>query len=59
MGLGNLIPGVPAGITYALLGLAVLVVLFHGITTVKGFARMISNVGKPKPKPVNVGTILK
>tara|TARA_B100000768_G_C11173903_1_gene329954 strand:- start:507 stop:686 length:180 start_codon:yes stop_codon:yes gene_type:complete len=59
MDIGSLIPGVPAGVTYAIIGIAVLILLFHGVTMVKGLARMVSNIGKPKPKPVNVGTILK
>ena len=59
MDIGSLIPGVPAGVTYAIIGIAVIILLFHGITMVKGLASMVSNIGKPKPKPVTVGAILK
>lgn len=58
MSLGNLIPGVPAGVSYAIVGTAVLILLLHGVKTVQSFAKMIANFGKSKPKPVNIGTIL-
>ena len=54
----TLIPGVPAGVSWAVVGIAVVLLLLHGLTTVKGIVAAISKVGKPKPKPVTVGSIL-
>jgi hypothetical protein len=59
MEIGNLIPGVPAGVSYAVVCIAVIILVLHGITMFKGIAGVVSNIGKPKPKPVNVSTILK
>ena len=58
MGIANLIPGAPAGVNWAIVALAVIILLLHGLTVIKGFVKWASNVGKPRPKVVSVGSIL-
>ena len=58
MQIGSLIPGLPAGVNWAIVGLAVVIVLLHGVDTIKGLVSMVRNFGKPKPRQTSVNDIL-
>jgi hypothetical protein len=51
--------GVPSGVSYALVGFAVIVVLLQGWGMIKALISLIGSIGKPKPKNVTVSSIMK
>ena len=56
----TLITGIPTGVSYAVVALAVMVLLLHAAGTIRGLVSFVQGIVHPRkrPKPQSVASIL-